>query len=758
MKKLFLNMMFAASFLFAAGCLTTSCSDDDDTTAENVDPGTGEEPKPEQPEQEYNPVVAQLPIRWSDKEVDGGTSGVSIKASTVTEDNVIFTLRPGDEIQSYRFDVFPLSVLYNQLLNDKMVGKTADEIDDKIISYMTNTTGSGGYIMNADDPDYAELELDWGNSQFAQAKLVANASYIITAVPCFDKDGMEPAGINMVYVKTASKPLVGDPKVNIDVNATYRGFSVTHYPNDDCHYYYYFASDKTQIQEYIDLCGEAMYGEFMRQAVYEATPSNDPGTYTQNFGQTANANFMITATAIGLDANKTPAKTFQRQDFSLKAIPETAEVAECNLEVNPQKLSSTQAFMNAKLSKACAALFFNIIPKSDAENLKNADEATRLEYAVQLRDGGWGIANKNFAFDEAAGKATGKEYTGGDFLADLDPGTEYMAVYVGRNFYDQLTELKFSEPFSTKNPVEDNPSACKANDLTLEVTDIERNQAKLTFRFNEETLANIRFQYIAPNFTGAMLPMEGDPREDFINLFFAREPFTESSFVNTWYAEAGGISASVDTNLEPGNEYKIAYMAEDWSGVLGDVKFVTFKTLAAPMGDNPQVKIEAKVQDGYYDVKWTTTDAFSLKYATINEQYTEALLDKLSDPKTTYEQMIDAFTYCTVTYGLDASSGKMAEQVEFKEGVQLSLGLAYGKDEKQSALAYAILKDGKVMTLADFGKSPKGATKAAKLIRQAEGAAEFVPAATLKNVNVSKVLDNNKIVFLNMNNYGLYRK
>ena len=201
MKKLFLNMMFAASFLFAAGCLTTSCSDDDDTTAENVDPGTGEEPKPEQPEQEYNPVVAQLPIRWSDKEVDGGTSGVSIKASTVTEDNVIFTLRPGDEIQSYRFDVFPLSVLYNQLLNDKMVGKTADEIDDKIISYMTNTTGSGGYIMNADDPDYAELELDWGNSQFAQAKLVANASYIITAVPCFDKDGMEPAGINMVYVK-----------------------------------------------------------------------------------------------------------------------------------------------------------------------------------------------------------------------------------------------------------------------------------------------------------------------------------------------------------------------------------------------------------------------------------------------------------------------------------------------------------------------------------------------------------------------------
>ena len=72
--------------------------------------------------------------------------------------------------------------------------------------------------------------------------------------------------------------------------------------------------------------------------------------------------------------------------------------------------------MNAKLSKACAALFFNIIPKSEAENLKNADEATRLEYAVQLRDGGWGIANKNFAFDEAAGKATGKEYTGGDFL------------------------------------------------------------------------------------------------------------------------------------------------------------------------------------------------------------------------------------------------------------------------------------------------------------------------------------------------------
>lgn len=762
MKKLFFNLMFAASFLFAAGCLTTSCSDDDDKVTENVDPnpddpnGDNEDPKPED---EYNPVVAELPIRWSEGKVDGGTSGVSIEATSVTEDNIVFKLRPGNEIQSYRFDVFPLSVLYNQLLNDKMVGENADAIEDKIISYMTNTEGAGGYIMNTSDPDYADLELDWANSKFAQAKLVPDASYIITTVPCFDKEGVEPAGINMVYVKTGAKPLVGDPKVNIDVTATYRSFSVTHYPNSDCHYYYYFASDKIQIQEYIDLCGEAMYSEFMRQAVYEATPSDNPGTYSQNFGQTANSDFLITATAIGLDANKTPAKTFQRHDFRLKTIPEDAEVAECTLTPKADRIASTQAYMDAKLSKACAALFFNIVPKTEADALKNADKATRLAYAVQLRDGGWGIANKNYAFDEASGKATGKEYNGGDFLTDLTPGVEHVAVYIGRNFYDQLTDLQFSEPFFTKTPVENNPSACEANDIKLEVTDIERTQAKLTFRFNEEKLANVRFQYIAPNYTGAMIPMEGDDRQDFMDFFFGRPPFDEGGgFTNMWYSEPGGISSSVDTWLEAGTEYKIAYMPEDWNGVLGDVQFVTFTTKSDPMGENPQVSINVEVLEDAYKVKWTTTDALKLKYATIDEQYTEAMLDKLDDANTSYEDLIDAFTYCAANYGMNSASGKMTQDVKFTDGVQLSLGLAYGKDNKQSELAYAILKDGKVLSLADFGKYPKGAKSAAKMLRQQAGKAEVVPAAQLKDVNVRQVSVGEKVVFLNMNNYGLYNR
>ena len=64
------------------------------------------------------------------KTVEADADGVSVSIKEVTNANVTFECRPGANVQSYRLDVIPLSMLYNTIINEGLVGASKDEIDE----------------------------------------------------------------------------------------------------------------------------------------------------------------------------------------------------------------------------------------------------------------------------------------------------------------------------------------------------------------------------------------------------------------------------------------------------------------------------------------------------------------------------------------------------------------------------------------------------------------------------------------------------
>ena len=67
---------------------------------------------------------------------------------------------------------------------------------------------------------------------------------------------------------------------------------------------------------------------------------------------------------------------------------------------------------------------------------------------------------------------------------------------------------------------------------------------------------------------------------------------------NVWPANAtGGVESFTWTGLDPATEYIFAYMAEDWNGVLTDVKIVKATTEAIVAGPNPTMELRAYMSE-----------------------------------------------------------------------------------------------------------------------------------------------------------------
>ena len=128
------------------------------------------------------PKVESVPLEAGNLLAEGTDIGVTIEVTKVEHQNFVFELRPGAMIQSFRFDVFPLSQLYNTLLNDKMVGKDAVDINEQIRRYLFAEDGTGGFQVSvndfASDEDFLQIEYDWMNTTYAAATAIASSSMI----------------------------------------------------------------------------------------------------------------------------------------------------------------------------------------------------------------------------------------------------------------------------------------------------------------------------------------------------------------------------------------------------------------------------------------------------------------------------------------------------------------------------------------------------------------------------------------------------
>ena len=155
---------------------------------------------------------------------------MTIEVTKVEEQNFVFELRPGPLVQSFKLDVYPMAQLYNNLLNDKTFGNlsTAESwaVNERIREYLFNESGSGGYafsINDFDDPDeFLQIEFDWMNTPYAAASAVAvpDCDYLIAVVASTEESisSVTQEDLTLCFVHTTSKPLVGDPQVEIEVN------------------------------------------------------------------------------------------------------------------------------------------------------------------------------------------------------------------------------------------------------------------------------------------------------------------------------------------------------------------------------------------------------------------------------------------------------------------------------------------------------------------------------------------------------------
>lgn len=157
--------------------------------------------------------------------------------------------------------------------------------------------------------------------------------------------------MKICHLKTPSGDVVGHPRVDIDVDPSYQAVGIQYLPNEDCKYFYQFCGDAEPIDAFIEAYGKDMYIDFMRhwtQTAGDAQVPEEEMYYVVDFGYTADATRKITATTIGLDANKNKGD-YVRQDFQLKQIPDNAPEAECAMTIT--KTGASIVNMDVTLEK-----------------------------------------------------------------------------------------------------------------------------------------------------------------------------------------------------------------------------------------------------------------------------------------------------------------------------------------------------------------------------------------------------------------------
>ncbi len=586
-------------YLFAAAALAATMMVSCEEKPEEPIPPVVEQPTG--PEAIYRPDVI-TPVDYVADLAEGGMDGVTIKITDKATNNFKFEVRPGANVQSYRLDVYPLCRLYNSLYENLRQGgadmtKQASKatVESMIRGFIFDSSGAGAYTFSSNNmEDYLNHEFDWMNTPYAQAKVVPDCEYVIAAVGCFDTEGTDQGDLTLCYVRTPFKDLIGKPEVGMDIITTFDAMQVTYLPNDDCKYFYQWVSNEEDLQPYIDAYGDKMYIDFMRNAVYDPTSREDleAHTYYINFGVNASSEVPLMATAIGLDKNYTPAPEFQSEVFSLKARPEQTTDAVSKIEIDRAHIGSSVFWLNVELGANCSAAVMKVLSRSEAENIMAYTDEAKAEYATFLYQDGWGFGNTNYRYNRETDELFGSGIELSEPWVTCEPDTEYIIVWTAMNQYRELAPLQFTDVVKTKTVELNNPSASKEN-AVLNLTHTGVQQVHIEFTYDFEKTAKIHFQYIEGfgGGEGMNIPTQESSREELLSFLYADGDIEMGSYsANHWWTEPAGVDRWTDI-LDPNTTYTVAYVAEDWDGVLGEVRFASTKTEALQGGDNPQASL-----------------------------------------------------------------------------------------------------------------------------------------------------------------------
>ena len=707
-----------------------------------VDPGTGEENE----NQVEFPYFEEFPIECGNLIAEGSEVGVTIEVTKIEDQNFVFELRPGPLVQSFKMDVYPLAQLYNNLLNDRTFGNLSSseswEVNERIREYLFNESGSGGYAFSINDfedsDDFLQIEFDWMNSPYAAASAVAipDCDYIIAVVASTEESisSVTQEDLTLCYVHTTSQPLIGDPQVEIEVNTGYTAFGVQHYLNADAAAVYFFGYLTSEIDAYIDAFGDTMFRDFMRTRVTSPSIPNDPNNpeslyYSVSYGESADASIMSTTCAVAVDENLTPQEGYARRDFHLEEIPEDLPEAELSIDILEERVAAAYVEFDVNFTKDCQTLFYNVFPESYLAEVNAMSDKDKRSLARYIRNFGYGCHNPNFSWDADAGQATGSgavvRLDAVSAFAAMDaanvpimPGNSYVVIYVGRNGAQQLTELKFSETFTTDERNLTSPDECKVKDLKLVLDNPGRTQFRETITYDPSTVSMVYCQYMtADNNPGLD---ESNSWKEWIDFIFGSG--TSSMMVNAWTTEASGRDGLTWTGMNPDTEYTVFMCAEDFDGNISPMHFATIKTSEIQVGPDPTVNMEL-VASKYDQYDWTVTYKIDHDVEYFLYCYTENPADlsafmpginkghmnNIKDSGYSYEEWVNGI-YEWVAGGFEENGGGMRAESDTSQdfaGDQTVIAacIAVGRDDDGSPvykLYHLICKNGKAQTLEEI--------------------------------------------------------
>ncbi len=632
------------------------------------------------------------PINYTPDYIDGGMDGVTIEITEKTTNNFKFTMTPGANIQSYRLDVYPLCRLYNSLyesMNNAHMDMTQalpdDMVEEMIRGFIFDTSGAGAYTFSVDNmEDFLRHEFDWMNTEYAQAKIVPDCEYVIAAVGCFDKDGYEQGDLSLCYVRTPYYPLQGDPRVEMEVLTSFNAMQIDYIPNKDAKYFYEWCSDESDLQPYIDTYGEKLYIDFMRNAVYDPRSCSDADAlfFYRNFGSAASPEVPIMATTVGLDANYTPATTMEREIFTLRERPAETTPAEATITIDEEHVGATVFWLNVEMAANCNAAVMRVYTKEQAEEVKKMSEAELAVLAREIYENGWGFGNKNYGYNLDTDELTGSSYRMSEPWVSCESDTEYVIAYTAMNQYKEVAPLKFTDVVKTKPIVKDTPEVSEEN-AVLELTANGTQEVTVKFTYDFDKVAKIHFQFVEgyEYETWVPTPTNEATREDFINFLFEegdnQGPTNAQNIpVNHWWSEPHGVDSYTLIN-DPNTTYTVAYVAEDWNGVLGEVKFGSATTDPLIGGDDPQMSITGDyTADGQPFFTFAMVkDAMQMYTAVCDGNSMKELYDLGNRNKLRYKDAVTLFENFIMSYGI---SRYATTATELADGLCVAIGMAIG--------------------------------------------------------------------------------
>ena len=758
MKKT-LNFLLAGLLAFAfVACEQPEQLPEDEQPETPVGPedgGNDDAGNSSKPQQVEFPYIAEYPIECGTLLAEGSEVGVTIEVTKVEDQNFVFELRPGPMVQSFKLDVYPLAQLYNNLLNDKNAGNLNSseswEINERIREYLFNESGSGGYALSINDsrfsdPDeFLQIEFDWMNTPYAAASAIAvpDCDFLIAVVASTEEEISKNTqeDLTLCYVHTTSQPLIGDPQVEIEVNAGYRAFGVQHHPNADAAGVYFFGFLTSEIDEYIDTFGDTLFRDFMRTLYTSPSYPNDPNNpnslyYSVNYGEEASHEIMSTTCAVAVDANLTPQEGYARRDFHLKEIPEDQPEAKTGFVIPEDRIAATYAEFQINFDKECKTVYY-LFYTEDQVNAFNAmtdKEKRQLMREIATVDG-YGCHNPNFVWDEenevAAGSA-GSYYVENVYEnMGFTPGETYWVIYTSRNGFGTLTPLELSEPFTMDELNLNNQANSKAQ-LNFYLDQPTRTSFRSNIEFDPANVSVFRIQYMTPDFNPGF--WIDAPQEQWVDFIYHPEkyipgpedpdfdPEQYSGNINLWPTVKTGVDRFTWTGMLPDTDYTIYLCAEDFDGNVSEVYFASIRTTEIQVGPDPTVNM-AMMPSNNKPYDWTVTFEIdhdvefylycltkgTAELASFIPGLTTASLNNPKDSGIPYETWVEGI-YEWVAGGFDNTGGGMRTEGDTLLDWQgnetvIAACIAVGRSESGDPvhkLYHLICKDGKAQTLEEI--------------------------------------------------------